>query len=55
MIDETNKGRRVELIFTDDKRTDLKPGAKGTYQYANVSDSHTCQPSTQSYGTRGRG
>jgi hypothetical protein len=33
MIDETNKGRRVELIHTDDPYTKLKPGAQGTYQF----------------------
>ncbi len=32
-IDETDRGKRVELIFTDDPYTDLKPGAQGTYQH----------------------
>jgi len=27
-----NEGRRVELIYTDDPYTKLKPGDKGTYQ-----------------------
>jgi len=30
---ETDKGRRVELIQTDDPHTELKPGARGTYQF----------------------
>jgi len=35
-LDETNKGRRVELVFTDDKYTRLKTGDKGTYQMCLV-------------------
>ena len=31
--DETNKGRRVRLIYTNDPYTRLKPGATGTYQH----------------------
>jgi len=31
-IDETNKGKRVNLIHTNDPYTRLKPGIKGTYQ-----------------------
>lgn len=30
-INEKNKGRRVELVSTDDPYTSLKPGDKGTY------------------------
>jgi hypothetical protein len=30
-LDMTNKGRRVELISTDDPYTSLKSGDKGTY------------------------
>ena len=33
-MDTTNKGRRVELIHTDDPYTNLKPGAEGTYEMA---------------------
>ena len=32
-LDESNKGKRVELIHTDDPYTKLKPGDKGTYQF----------------------
>lgn len=35
-FDKTNKGRKVELIFTDDKYTRLKTGDKGTYQMCLV-------------------
>jgi len=31
-IDKKNQGRRVELIYTNDSYTKLKPGDKGTYQ-----------------------
>ena len=34
MLDENDKGRRVELVSTDDPYTKLKPGDKGTY-YSN--------------------
>ena len=32
-IDETNKGRRVELIDTNDPYTKLKAGDQGTYEF----------------------
>lgn len=32
-IDETNKGRRVQLIDTNDPYTKLKAGDKGTYEF----------------------
>lgn len=32
-IIEKDKGRRVELIYTSDQHTKLKPGDKGTYQF----------------------
>jgi len=32
-IDESNKGRRVELVSCDDPYTKLRPGDKGTYEY----------------------
>jgi hypothetical protein len=35
-IDETNKGRRVELVSCDDPYTRLKPGDQGTYEFANI-------------------
>jgi len=31
-IDESDKGRRVELILCDDPHTKMEPGMKGTYQ-----------------------
>ncbi len=31
-IDTENEGKRVELVFTGDIYTKLKPGDKGTYQ-----------------------
>ena len=34
MFNEKNKGKRVELIYTSDPYTMLKPGDKGTYQYS---------------------
>jgi hypothetical protein len=34
MLNETNKGKKVELIYTSDPYTKLKPGDKGTYQYS---------------------
>jgi len=39
MLDETDKGRRVELIHTVDGYTKLKPGDKGTYQF-KLKDQH---------------
>jgi len=33
ILDESNKGKRVELIHTDDPYTKLRPGDKGTYQF----------------------
>lgn len=36
-IDRTNSGKRVELIHTSDDHTRLRSGAKGTYQFANIS------------------
>jgi len=36
MLDKTNEGRRVELVYTDDPYTKLKPGDKGTYQFKLV-------------------
>lgn len=33
MIEEKNKGKRVELIYTDDQFTKLKTGDKGTYEF----------------------
>ena len=32
-IDETRKGRRVELVSCDDPYTKLRPGDKGTCVY----------------------
>lgn len=32
-LDESNKGKRVELIHTNDRYTKLKPGDRGTYQF----------------------
>jgi len=32
-IDKTNEGRRVELIYTNDPYTKLRPGDKGTYEF----------------------
>ena len=32
-FDETDKGKRVELIYTNDPYTKLKPGDKGTYEF----------------------
>ncbi len=31
-INTTNAGKRVELVYTEDPYTQLKPGDKGTYQ-----------------------
>jgi len=31
-FDTTNKGKRVELVYTNDPYTSLKPGVKGTYE-----------------------
>jgi len=33
ILDEADKGRRVELVHTDDPYTKLKPGDKGTYLF----------------------
>lgn len=33
MIDRKDAGRRVELVSTDDPRTRLRPGSKGTLKY----------------------
>jgi len=32
-INKSNAGRRVELIYTDDLFTLLKPGDRGTYEW----------------------
>ena len=37
-LDYKNKGRRVELISTDDQYTSLKPGDRGTYEFKNTVD-----------------
>jgi hypothetical protein len=34
-MDETLKGRRVELVHTSDPYTQLKPGDKGTVQFTD--------------------
>lgn len=31
-FNEENSGKRVELIHTNDRNTELKPGDKGTYE-----------------------
>ena len=36
MLDETNKGKRVKLIHTNDQYTNLKPGDLGTYEYSII-------------------
>jgi hypothetical protein len=36
IFDSTNRGQKVELIFTDDADTSLKPGDKGTYKMAII-------------------
>jgi hypothetical protein len=36
IYDSANEGKRVELIFTDDPYTRLKPGDKGTYKEAII-------------------
>lgn len=35
-MDKTNEGRRVELLCTSDTYTDLKPGARGTYEFCMI-------------------
>jgi hypothetical protein len=35
-IDETNKGKRVKLIYTDDLFTSMKSGAMGTYEFCLI-------------------
>ena len=37
-MDYKNKGRRVELISTDDQYTSLKSGDKGTYEFSSEVD-----------------
>jgi hypothetical protein len=34
MMDRTNEGKRVELVFTNDPYTKLPNGAQGTIQYS---------------------
>lgn len=38
MIDEKDKGRRVELVKTEDPYTSLKAGSRGTYEFKNTVD-----------------
>ena len=38
MLDEKDKGRRVELVSCDDPYTKLKPGDKGTYEGKSTLD-----------------
>lgn len=33
--DESKKGKRVRLVFTDDPDTNLKPGDEGTLQFTD--------------------
>ena len=37
-FNEENKGRRVELVYTGDEYTQLKVGAKGTYELLLIQD-----------------
>jgi hypothetical protein len=35
-IDETYTGRRVRLLYTDEKNTKLKPGDEGIYLFTTI-------------------
>jgi len=35
-FDKRNEGRRVELVYTNDPYTTLRPGDRGTYQMAII-------------------
>lgn len=37
-MNKTNAGRRVELVYTNDPYTRLKPGDQGTYEWALLSE-----------------
>jgi hypothetical protein len=44
MIDNSQEGKRVELVKCNDPYTELKSGDKGTIQFMLVqSDSHICE------------
>lgn len=38
MIDRKNSGKRIELLYTGDPHTELKPGDMGTIVYERFSE-----------------
>lgn len=43
MFDESLKGKRIELVYTDDEYTNLKPGDQGTIEFVIPSKSEVIE------------